>query len=121
MTIPLPSEIIMPFSGYLVFTGQFRWWASPWPARSDNVLGSWLAYYVGVGRRPFVERYGRHFLVLLDMNRRRWCGETWRGGGAIGRLLPGANVSSAPRRHLRAWTSKVSSSIHLAGALAPLW
>jgi membrane protein DedA with SNARE-associated domain len=24
--IPLPSEIIMPFSGYLVYTGRFNLW-----------------------------------------------------------------------------------------------
>jgi membrane protein DedA with SNARE-associated domain len=62
--IPLPSEVIMPFSGYLVFTGRFRlaWVALAWALGCN--LGSLVAYYVGsVGGRPLVEKYGRWLLV----------------------------------------------------------
>ena len=62
--IPLPSEIIMPFSGYLVSTGQFSMLGVTIAGAVGNVLGSLVAYYVGVwGGRPFVERYGPYFLV----------------------------------------------------------
>src|SRR6188474_3487550 len=62
--IPLPSEIIMPFSGYLVSTGQFSMLGVTLAGAVGNVLGSLVAYYVGLwGGRPFVERYGRYFLV----------------------------------------------------------
>ena len=62
--IPLPSEIIMPFSGYLVSTGQFSMMGVTLAGAIGNVLGSLVAYYVGVwGGRPFVERYGRYVLV----------------------------------------------------------
>ncbi|MDX6459937.1 MAG: hypothetical protein QOE55_3634, partial [Acidobacteriaceae bacterium] len=45
--IPLPSEIIMPFSGYLVYTGKFQlWWVATAGALGCN-LGSALAYWVG--------------------------------------------------------------------------
>jgi membrane protein DedA with SNARE-associated domain len=62
--IPLPSEVIMPFSGYLVFTGRFRLaWVALAGALGCN-LGSLVAYYVGsVGGRPLVEKYGRWLLV----------------------------------------------------------
>ena len=57
--IPLPSEIIMPFSGYLVSTGQFSMMGVTLAGAIGNVLGSLVAYYVGVwGGRPFVERQG---------------------------------------------------------------
>lgn len=46
--IPLPSEIIMPFSGYLVFTGQFSMVGVTLAGAIGNVLGSLVAYYVGV-------------------------------------------------------------------------
>ena len=62
--IPLPSEVIMPFSGYLVFTGRFRLaWVALAGALGCN-LGSLVAYSVGSwGGRPLVEKYGRFLLV----------------------------------------------------------
>jgi membrane protein DedA with SNARE-associated domain len=62
--IPLPSEVIMPFSGYLVYTGRFHLlWVGLAGAVGCN-LGSLVGYYVGlVGGRPLVERYGRWLLV----------------------------------------------------------
>ena len=62
--IPLPSEVIMPFSGYLVYTGRFNLWAVGVAGAVGCVLGSWVAYYVGLwGGRPFIERYGRYVLL----------------------------------------------------------
>ena len=62
--IPLPSEIIMPFSGYLVTTGQFTMVGVTLAGALGNVVGSILAYYAGVwGGRPFVERYGPYMLL----------------------------------------------------------
>ena len=62
--IPLPSEIIMPFSGYLVHTGQFNLWLVGLAGAVGCVLGSLVAYYVGMyGGRPLIERYGRFVLV----------------------------------------------------------
>src|SRR2546428_3868535 len=62
--IPLPSEIIMPFSGYLVYTGRFDlWWVSIAGA-VGCVLGSLVAYWVGMyGGRPLIEQYGRYILI----------------------------------------------------------
>ena len=62
--IPLPSEVIMPFSGYLVHTGRFHLlWVGLAGAAGCN-LGSLVAYYVGsLGGRPLVEKYGRWLLV----------------------------------------------------------
>jgi membrane protein DedA with SNARE-associated domain len=62
--IPLPSEIIMPFSGYLVYKGQFNLWAVGVAGAVGCVLGSWVAYYVGLyGGRPMIEKYGRYVLL----------------------------------------------------------
>src|SRR5947209_13310510 len=68
--IPLPSEIIMPFSGYLVYTGRFNLWAVSVAGAAGCVLGSLVAYYVGMyGGRPFIEQYGRYVLISLhDLN-----------------------------------------------------
>ena len=63
--IPLPSEIIMPFAGYLVYLGHFNLiWVATVGAVGCN-LGSLVAYWIGAnGGRPLVERYGK--LVLMN-------------------------------------------------------
>src|SRR5256712_1905439 len=62
--IPLPSEVIMPFSGYLVSTGQMNLWAVGIAGAIGCVLGSLVAYWVGMyGGRPLIEKYGRYVLV----------------------------------------------------------
>ncbi len=62
--IPLPSEVIMPFSGYLVYTGRFNLWLVAIAGAVGCVLGSLVAYWVGMyGGRPLIEKYGRYVLV----------------------------------------------------------
>ena len=62
--IPLPSELIMPFAGYLVFRGEFDlFWVSTAGAIGCN-LGSVIAYEIGYyGGRPLVLRFGRYLLL----------------------------------------------------------
>src|SRR6185295_6746540 len=63
--IPLPSEIIMPFSGYLVSTGQMNIWLVGLAGAVGCVLGSLVAYWVGSkGGRPLVEKYRRLVFVF---------------------------------------------------------
>ena len=89
--IPLPSEIIMPFAGYLVYTGHFNlFWAATAGAIGCN-LGSVVAYEIGYhGGRPLVERYGRyiwlsrHDLDVAD----RFFHKFGAAAVFIGRLLP---------------------------------
>ncbi|MEQ6340561.1 MAG: DedA family protein [Gammaproteobacteria bacterium] len=89
--IPLPSEIIMPFAGYLVFTGEMQLWLVALAGAVGCVLGSLVAYYVGAwGGRPLVEKYGKYILVshhdlaLAD----RWFQRYGDITIFVGRLLP---------------------------------
>jgi membrane protein DedA with SNARE-associated domain len=62
--IPLPSEIIMPFSGYLVSLGRFSLWGITLSGAFGNLIGGGITYWLGVwGGRPFFERYGRYVLI----------------------------------------------------------
>jgi membrane protein DedA with SNARE-associated domain len=62
--IPLPSEIIMPFSGYLVFRGEFGLFWVGLAGAFGCVVGSVPAYYLGLyGGRPLIEKYGKYVLV----------------------------------------------------------
>ncbi len=56
--IPLPSELIMPFAGYLVYEGHFNlFWVATFGAIGCNV-GSVIAYEIGYyGGRRLVEKY----------------------------------------------------------------
>ncbi|HSI43450.1 MAG TPA: DedA family protein [Methylotenera sp.] len=69
--IPLPSEIIMPFAGYLVFKGEMTLWGIALAGAIGCVIGSIPAYYLGMyGGRPLVEKYGKYVLISkhdLDM------------------------------------------------------
>ncbi len=62
--IPLPSEIIMPFAGYLVFKGQFTLHGAALAGAAGCVAGSVPAYYLGLyGGRPLIEKYGKYVLI----------------------------------------------------------
>jgi membrane protein DedA with SNARE-associated domain len=62
--IPLPSEIIMPFAGYLVYAGKFNLWLAALAGGLGCLIGSIAAYAVGIyGGRSFIEKYGRYFLI----------------------------------------------------------
>ncbi|MFA5158302.1 MAG: DedA family protein [Patescibacteria group bacterium] len=62
--IPIPSEFIMPFSGFLVATGEMNFWTVVFIGSFGNLAGSWLAWWVGhKGGRPLVEKYGKYILL----------------------------------------------------------
>ena len=89
--IPLPSEVIMPFSGYLVSTGRFNLALVATAGAIGCNLGSTVAYAIGhFGGRRWVERWGSWVLV----GRRELAAVDWffaRFGGIavfVGRLLP---------------------------------
>lgn len=81
----------MPFSGYLVSTGEFSMLGVTLAGAVGNVLGSLVAYYAGLwGGRPFVERYGRYVLVShhdLDLAD-RWFLKHGDAAVLVSRLLP---------------------------------
>ena len=89
--IPLPSEIIMPFAGFLVFKGQMTLWGIAMAGAIGCVLGSIPAYYLGMyGGRPLVEKYGKYVLIShRDLNMAdRWFEQHGEIIIFIARLLP---------------------------------
>ncbi len=89
--IPLPSEVIMPFSGYLVWAGRFSLFWVALAGALGCLWGSLLSYWIGMrGGRPLIERYGKYVLIShsdLDLAD-RWFGKWGEPTVFIGRLLP---------------------------------
>ena len=89
--IPLPSEIIMPFSGYLVFTGRFDLVLVATAGAIGSNLGSSIAYAVGYyGGRPFIERWGGY--IMMGRRELDWADRFFGRYGSVtvlvGRMLP---------------------------------
>jgi membrane protein DedA with SNARE-associated domain len=71
--VPLPSELILPFAGFMVSStaqiepltgGRWDFWIVVIVATLGNTAGSLVAYAIGAwGGRPFLERYGRYLLI----------------------------------------------------------
>jgi len=65
--ILIPSEVIMPFSGYLAGTGKLSLWLVAFFATVGNIFGSLVLYVVGYyGGRSFALRYGRYFFFTPE-------------------------------------------------------
>lgn len=62
--IPLPSEIIMPFAGFVVAQGKMNLYLAATAGAIGCNLGSLVAYWVGAyGGRPMVEKFGKYVLL----------------------------------------------------------
>ena len=90
--IPIPSEIIMPFSGYLVSTGKFNLIGVIIAGGVGNLVGSLIAYFIGIKLgRAFILRYGKYF--LLKKSHLDWAESFFERHGNkttfVTRLLPG--------------------------------
>lgn len=89
--IPIPSEVTMVFGGFLVARGELDFVAVGMIGAVANVVGSWLAYYLGrVGGRPLAERWGRYiFLRKKELDRAdQWFEERGELTVFVTRLLP---------------------------------
>lgn len=114
--IPIPSELILPFSGYLVYMGRFSLLLVALAGMVGCNIGSAVAYWIGAkGGRPLVMRYGKWVLMSAhDVDRMSWFFERY-GSIAIlvGRMLPvvqtfvafPAGIAKMPRLRFHIYTS----------------
>ena len=64
VAVPIPSEVILPFAGFLASTGRFNLWFIALFGALGSCLGASVAYWIGYkGGRPLVEKYGRMILI----------------------------------------------------------
>jgi membrane protein DedA with SNARE-associated domain len=88
---PIPSEVIMPFAGYVVWEGGLTLIGIALVGTLGCLAGSLIAYGIGLwGGRPLLERYGKYVLIRkreLDQAE-RWFEKFGESAVFIGRLLP---------------------------------
>jgi membrane protein DedA with SNARE-associated domain len=118
--VPIPSEVILPFSGYLAYTGRFNLILVAVAGVVGCNLGSAVAYWIGArGGRPLVERYGKWVMLSHhDLDRMTSFFERY-GSIAIlvGRMLPlvqtyvafPAGIGKMPRVRFHIYTTIGSS------------
>lgn len=89
--IPLPSEVIMLFGGFLAAQGILNFWGVVWAGVLGNVVGSVIAFWIGANKgRPFLQKYGKYVLFNnghLD-KADRWFSRYGEWAVFFGRILP---------------------------------
>lgn len=62
--VPIPSELVMPFAGFMAWKGEFSLPVILVINSVGAVVGSGICYGIGVvGGKPFLVKYGKYFLV----------------------------------------------------------
>ncbi len=89
--VPLPSEIILPFAGFLVASGSYTLLGMTLAASIGSVIGSLVLYYIGYyGGRPLLEKYGKYILVHkndIDMGQ-KFFDKYGHSANFFGRMVP---------------------------------
>jgi membrane protein DedA with SNARE-associated domain len=90
-TLPVPSEVVLPLAGYLVYKGQLEFWSTVAVATVGSLVGTMvdfgIGYYLG---RPAVLRYGR--MVRFSEKRlettERWFASHGKSVVLLARFVP---------------------------------
>jgi len=65
--LPVPSEAVLPFAGYLVALGQMDFWIVLLISTIGTILGSLISYYIGkILGEKFFERVGKKFFIKKE-------------------------------------------------------
>lgn len=96
--IPIPSEIVLPFGGYLASQGVLNLWLVALVATLANSVGASLSYVIGLkGGRAVLERYGKYIFITHDdlVRVNGWLDRHGASVAFFSRLLPGVRSFSS--------------------------
>jgi membrane protein DedA with SNARE-associated domain len=91
MIFPVPSELVMPFAGFLISGGEMSFTLVILFATLGSLVGSLLSYFLGrYGGKRFVLRYGKYFLLNEEhlINAEKWFSKKGDLTIFIGRFIP---------------------------------
>lgn len=97
--IPIPSEITMPFSGFLASQGKLNFWLVVFVGAFANLVGSAVAYYIGYFLEEtvivgWIKKYGKFLLITEEdyEKSRRWFQKYGNPIVFFSRLMPGVRT-----------------------------
>jgi membrane protein DedA with SNARE-associated domain len=86
MVFPVPSELVMPFAGFLVADGKMAFWLAIVASSLGSITGSLISYYVAFyGGKEMVHRFGK--ILLLDEAELEWTEQWFKKKGSITILI----------------------------------
>jgi membrane protein DedA with SNARE-associated domain len=92
-SLPIPSEVVLPFAGYLVSTGQLNFWVCLTIATIAGIAGAIIDYYIGFkGAHLIAEHkiFGKTFFTKTQLELAiRWFGRFGVLAVFFSRLIPG--------------------------------
>jgi membrane protein DedA with SNARE-associated domain len=91
MIIPVPSELVLTFAGFLISSGEMKFIIVVISATIGSLIGSLLSYYIGIyGGNRFVKRYGKYFLLDEEslVKTERWFSRRGELTIFLGRFIP---------------------------------
>jgi membrane protein DedA with SNARE-associated domain len=89
--MPIPSEVVMPFAGYLAYQGEMDFWTIVVVGSLGCTFGSIMAYVAGYyAGRPLILKYGKYFLITEKhlVQAEEWFKKWGPKATFIARLLP---------------------------------
>jgi membrane protein DedA with SNARE-associated domain len=90
--VPIPSELILPFAGYLAYTGEFNLWILLVVVTLGSVVASVIAYAIGYyGGLPFLRKYGKYMFISEEhlVNAEKWFDVHGTKAVLFGKFIPG--------------------------------
>ena len=118
--VPLPSEVMMSFGGYLAQARSLVLWMVVLAGTLGDLTGALVAYAIGFyGGRPFLERFGRFVFVRdAELARfERWFGRFGSRAVFVCRLLPGIRAFASLPAGIARMHVAVFAAYTAAGAL----
>lgn len=86
MVAPVPSELVMPFAGFLVADGTFNFWVVILVSTLASITGSLISYYIAFfGEKELIHKFGK--FVLLDKEELEWTQRWFEKRGSITILI----------------------------------
>lgn len=92
-SLPLPSEVILPFSGYLVSLGQLSLWITILISTIAAITGSLIDYYIGLKGFKLISRQKTLEKLLFSKanleRAEKWFDKYGSLSVFLGRMIPG--------------------------------
>ena len=91
MVFPLPSELVMPFAGFLAATGKMSFILVVLFSSIGSLIGSLISYYIGLyGGNHLILKYGKYLLLDKEdlMKTEKWFRHSGEKTVFISRFIP---------------------------------